>query len=309
MADTQHTRTSGQAQADTTYASNTSGDIGAADWRQEQRDIYESAAILSSANTFTQTNTFAAITATTGAFSGTVNLTSTVPRVSLTETDASNQEWSMVGVNGGLQFRYNSLASTAVILNNSGNATFLGDVATGALTVNSAGVNTVATFESTDAFAQIFLKDNSTTNGEILRRGGNVTSLYDGGGALIMNTDGSGNATFSGTATFSGDVIMEGKTSIGDGNILTIASGAVTATTGYHIIAAQTGTADSLQTINGGITGQVLVLKADSGDTIAVSGGGNIDISTSGLFNMTGGGTFMCIYDGSNWLEISRSTN
>lgn len=61
MADTQHTRVSGKAQADTTYADNTSAAIGAGDWRQEQRDIYESTAILASQNVFSEDNIFGEI--------------------------------------------------------------------------------------------------------------------------------------------------------------------------------------------------------------------------------------------------------
>lgn len=61
MADTQHTRTSGKAQMDTTYADNTSESIGAGDWRQEGRDFYESAAILASTNYLSEDNVFGEI--------------------------------------------------------------------------------------------------------------------------------------------------------------------------------------------------------------------------------------------------------
>ena len=56
MADTQHTRISGKAQSDTTYADNTNGDINAADMRQSDRNIYESSAILASENIFSESN-------------------------------------------------------------------------------------------------------------------------------------------------------------------------------------------------------------------------------------------------------------
>ena len=56
MADTQHSRTTGKAQTDTTFADNTNGDITAADWRQSDRNIYESAFILTSQNIASESN-------------------------------------------------------------------------------------------------------------------------------------------------------------------------------------------------------------------------------------------------------------
>ena len=104
MADTQHTRTSGKAQADATYQDQTNGDITAADWRQEQRDIYESVPVLSSANTFTETNTFTGkisvgdaseLTIATGA----VTVTNGFHKID-TEADASTDDLDTI--NGGV---------------------------------------------------------------------------------------------------------------------------------------------------------------------------------------------------------------
>lgn len=51
-------------------------------------------------------------------------------------------------------------------------------------------------------------------------------------------------------------------------SILTIDTGEVTKTQSHHAIAAESGTEDDLETINAGADGEVLLLRADTGDTI-----------------------------------------
>ena len=92
---------------------------------------------------------------------------------------------------------------------------------------------------------------------------------------------------------------------------LTIASGAVTITGGHHIIAAESGTADTLTTINGGVTGQFLLIQADSGDAIGVEQStGNIkladrDTSSSPDAVLENSGNMLLYFDGSTWYQIS----
>ncbi len=88
---------------------------------------------------------------------------------------------------------------------------------------------------------------------------------------------------------------------------LTISAGAVTATGSHHKLLAQTGTADDLVTVNGGVAGSVLILRPDSGDTITLkASGGNLktldgaDIIMSDFRQST---TF--IFHGTSWYEIA----
>lgn len=92
---------------------------------------------------------------------------------------------------------------------------------------------------------------------------------------------------------------------------LTIASGVVTRTQGYHTIDTQGDAAsDDLDTINGGIVGDVLIIRAvNSGRVVTVKDStGNIELSADMVLDNVQD-TLTLIYDGSNWLELSRSDN
>jgi len=85
---------------------------------------------------------------------------------------------------------------------------------------------------------------------------------------------------------------------------LTLASDAVTVTKNYHLIAAQSGTADDLVTLNGGTAYQMLVIQADAGDTITVKHGtGNIYLNGAADFSLSGDKTLVLFYDGTNWSD------
>lgn len=96
----------------------------------------------------------------------------------------------------------------------------------------------------------------------------------------------------------------------GDQTTLTISSGSVTATKSYHTIEGEGGVADDLVTINGGSSGDILVIRAVSSsfDITAKDGSGNLflagdfvmDINTDMLTLMK---------SGSSWFELSRSNN
>ena len=98
---------------------------------------------------------------------------------------------------------------------------------------------------------------------------------------------------------------------IGSGTELTISSDAITVTQSYHNVDVEGGVAgsDTLTTINGGVTGAILVLRANnSARTISLTEGGNILLA--GDFDLDNAAdTITLIYDGSNWLEIARSNN
>lgn len=113
----------------------------------------------------------------------------------------------------------------------------------------------------------------------------------------------------NGEITANGDFKANAKLSIGDRSELTIATGAVTVTNGYHDIDTESDAAtDDLDTINGGITGQVLVIKPenDARTVVVKDGTGNINLLSD--FSMTGINYHLTlIYDGSNWVELSRT--
>jgi len=92
---------------------------------------------------------------------------------------------------------------------------------------------------------------------------------------------------------------------------LTIAAGVITVTHSYHTVDTQgdAGT-DDLDTINGGVEGDILILRAEnSARTVVIKNGtGNIlmpaDMSLDNVADIE-----MLIFDGTNWLEITGSSN
>jgi hypothetical protein len=106
------------------------------------------------------------------------------------------------------------------------------------------------------------------------------------------------------------EAILDGSTGfdricLNDGSALTIASGAVTATHSYHTIEAETGTTDDLDTINQTGTRSLLIIDADSGDTITVKNGtGNIYTRSGSDVALSGEKCMMLFKRGSNWAEV-----
>ena len=66
-----------------------------------------------------------------------------------------------------------------------------------------------------------------------------------------------------------------------------------------------------LDTINGGVVaGQIIVLKAENTARSIVAKDGTGNLKLSGDFTMDNTeDTLMLVYDGSNWLEVTRSNN
>jgi len=92
-----------------------------------------------------------------------------------------------------------------------------------------------------------------------------------------------------------------------------IATDAITVTSSFHIIDTEGGAAsDNLATINGGLTGDILILKITSGTrTVLIKHGtGNIHLTGNADLNMTA--AFMTLslvkIAGSLWLETGRGT-
>jgi hypothetical protein len=86
---------------------------------------------------------------------------------------------------------------------------------------------------------------------------------------------------------------------------LTLSGGAVAATQNLHIIAAETGTTDDLDTINGLTDRQLLIIKADTGDTITVKHAtGNVHFDSGNDFELSGDSWLLLFYDGSNAVAL-----
>ena len=98
---------------------------------------------------------------------------------------------------------------------------------------------------------------------------------------------------------------------LGSGSTLTIASGVVTATQGYHLVDTEAaGATDDLDTISGTIAGQMYVFRAaDSARSVVFKDGtGNLKIEGDFTADNTED-TFTLISDGTNLYEVARSNN
>lgn len=147
-----------------------------------------------------------------------------------------------------------------------------------------------------------------------------LLELYNDGTGFIWNDagndhdfrfEGANNANLlkgdGGTDTVS----VDGFFQLDGRSELTIAAGVVTATRSWHTIdtEADAGT-DDLDTINGGVIGNLLVIQSadDARDTTAKDATGNLALA--GDFTFTGvSDRLMLQFDGVNWIELSRSDN
>ena len=110
--------------------------------------------------------------------------------------------------------------------------------------------------------------------------------------------------------TFTKRNTFHGPVRITQGSDLTIASGAITVTHSHHRVDTQGGAStDDLDTISGGTTGQILIIRSVSGarDTTLVETG---NLKLNGSFTLTVvADQIVLIYDGTNWNELTRSNN
>lgn len=95
--------------------------------------------------------------------------------------------------------------------------------------------------------------------------------------------------------------------------LLTIDSGVITITQSKHTLAAESGVTDELATItidiniNPGYEG-IVVLQADTGDTITLKHGtGNIDLTSGMDFILYSDDLIELYYDGTNWRDTQSS--
>ncbi len=95
-----------------------------------------------------------------------------------------------------------------------------------------------------------------------------------------------------------------------DESTLTEVTDVITVTKSYHLIAGEAAADDDLVTINGGTSGDILYIKPSS-DTVSITVKSTGNIVTSGSdFIMDNANDIMhLLFDGTNWLEVSRSNN
>jgi len=115
-----------------------------------------------------------------------------------------------------------------------------------------------------------------------------------------------GNNTFTGTNTFTGKVLTP------DDGELTIATGAITVTGVYHTVDTEADAAsDSLDTINGGADGQILILQTEnSARDVIITNAGNIVTPDGSSFTISTTSQGLALqYSGalSKWFVLSRN--
>lgn len=166
----------------------------------------------------------------------------------------------------------------------------------GSMEIKRAGSDGFIDFKTTGA-EDFDVRVQQASDGLTITTGGN------GSTALAITFDSSQNTNLGGN-----NLINVGDLNLDDATILTIATAIITAVQAYHTVAAETGTTDTLSTINGDTAGDVLVLKADTGDTITVDNADNI-LLAGGTMALTANDTITLISDGTNWREMARSVN
>jgi len=161
----------------------------------------------------------------------------------------------------------------------------------------------------------ITVDEASTLHVPAITAGGSVTitlnkMISTGVAGCYLNSLGAWNMVGS---------VNTGVTNLSTAGSLTIATGAVAITKSYHTLVVQGGAgsgADALVTATGGVEGDLLILKtttSGANDTVTISDGTGAD-----TFILAGGANFVmdhiddrlcCIHNGTEWVEISRSSN
>lgn len=135
----------------------------------------------------------------------------------------------------------------------------------------------------------------------------------------LIRADGTGGSTIQSSGiTVDDSANMSGINTLGlvDAVELTIASGAITRTAGYHRIDTEgDASTDDLDTISGGTAGQKLILRAENtARTVVIrhAGGGTGNIRTYDTNSISLDETYKAvelIYDGTNWLVIGVTSS
>lgn len=137
-----------------------------------------------------------------------------------------------------------------------------------------------------------------------LDHGAALTGLGDDDHPQYLLADGT--RALAGNWSLAGyDVADLGKLNFDDATILTIATGAVTITQAYHSIDTEAAAAtDDLDTINGGVAGDIIYLRAADGTHTVVlkHGTGNIVTPNGSDYSLDDANKAVAlIFDGTNW--------
>lgn len=182
--------------------------------------------------------------------------------------------------------------------------------------------------ETLTVHGDIFPKDKAgSTNSFIQNTGANSSKIvYSLGNTFFASSAAGGHsATVSGefvivNAVTSGGLVPYqgtaawqpvGRLAYSSDTELTIASGAITVTRNFHTVDTEADAAsDDLDTINGGADGMPLTLAANDAARTVVMKDGTGNLRLAGDFSMDNNqDTITLIYNGSAWLETSRSDN
>lgn len=116
---------------------------------------------------------------------------------------------------------------------------------------------------------------------------------------------------FTGTVTAEDVTLNGGFLNIGSSSALTIATGAITATRSHHTVDTEGGAStDTLETINGGGTGDLLLLRtADDARDVTIAETGNIRVPGTTFVLSTTVDCILLLRVGTLWIAVSPSDN
>ena len=145
------------------------------------------------------------------------------------------------------------------------------------------------------------------TNGAIINT---IASALQSGGGITWSSVSNTSITPNTSGLLKADGTVPGtgrqellRLNFTDWTTLTIAAGSVTSTRTLHTVAAEAGTADDLTTIESAETGDLLILRADAGDTITLRHGtGNILCAGGADLTLDGAKVAYLIRHTSGWL-------
>lgn len=189
----------------------------------------------------------------------------------------------------------------------------------GSLRVDGLAVGSTAILAEGYAYIQNILQvtDSGSASYPALRVGGDInTGIWQSAADNIdISTGGTNRLNISSTgAAVTGSIISSAFTRLGPGSTLTVSSGGITVTGSRHYVDTESGLGtDDLYVINGGATGDILVLSSVSYTkvtTLKDSASGSNNLRLAGDFAL--GDTsdmIMLMRIGDNWHEISRSNN
>jgi hypothetical protein len=156
-----------------------------------------------------------------------------------------------------------------------------------------------------DSKIQLTSNPTSATNDWVISRDNSESDLldfrYDNNTQLSVT-----NAGYVTAKTIEADKVVYDQ-----GSELTIASGVITVTHSYHKIDTEgDASSDDLDTINGGATGQMLLITAQSGSRTIVAKDGTGNLRLNGDFSLDHGqDALLLMYVSTFWIEVCRSDN